>query len=75
MTVGLITHAEQAEAILQDNKADLIAIGREALANPNWPWHARQALKSKCQYHKWPEQSGWWLERRQQNSVFYAEGS
>ena len=75
MTVGLITHAQQAEAILQDNKADLIAIGREALANPNWPWHARQALTSKCQYHKWPEQSGWWLERRQQNSDFYVEGS
>ncbi len=75
MAVGLITHAKQAEAILQGNQADLIAIGREALANPNWPWHARQALNSKCQYHQWPQQSGWWLERRQKNSDFYAEGS
>ncbi len=73
MTVGLITHAKQAESILQENQADLIAIGREALANPNWPWHARQALNEKCQYHRWPEQSGWWLERRQQSCDFYTE--
>ena len=29
--VGLITHPRQAEEILQNNQADLIAIGREAL--------------------------------------------
>ena len=74
MAVGLITHAKQAEMILEDNQADLIAIGREALANPNWPWHARQALNSQCQYHQWPEQSGWWLERRQQSCDFYSDG-
>ena len=74
MAVGLITHAKQAEMILKDNQADLIAIGREALANPNWPWHARQALNSQCQYHQWPEQSGWWLERRQQSCDFYSDG-
>ena len=75
MTVGLITNAKQAEAILRENQSDLIAIGREALANPNWPLHARQALISQCQYHRWPKQSGWWLERRQQSSDFYTEGS
>ena len=74
MAVGLITHAKQAEMILKDNQANLIAIGREALANPNWPWHARQALNSQCQYHQWPEQSGWWLERRQQSCDFYSDG-
>ncbi len=74
MAVGLITHAKQAEMILKDNQADLIAIGREALANPNWSWHARQALNSQCQYHQWPEQSGWWLERRQQSCDFYSDG-
>ena len=74
MAVGLITHAKQAEMILKDNQADLIAIGREALANPNWPLHARQALNSQCQYHQWPEQSGWWLERRQQSCDFYSDG-
>ena len=37
MAVGLIVHADQAEEILQKQKADLIAIAREAMHNPNWP--------------------------------------
>ena len=32
--VGLITHAEEAEEILQKGKSDLIFIGREMLRNP-----------------------------------------
>ena len=37
MAVGHIIHADQAEQILRDGRADLIAIGREFLHNPNWP--------------------------------------
>ena len=36
MAVGLIVHADQAEQILQDGRADLIALARELLYNPNW---------------------------------------
>jgi len=36
MAVGLITHPEQAEAILAQGDADLIAIAREALVDPAW---------------------------------------
>jgi 2,4-dienoyl-CoA reductase-like NADH-dependent reductase (Old Yellow Enzyme family) len=43
MAVGLIIHGDQAEQILQDGQADLIAVGREILNNPNWPMDA--ALK------------------------------
>src|SRR6185503_19099254 len=40
MAVGLILTPQQAEAALQAGRADLIAIGREALYDPNWPAHA-----------------------------------
>lgn len=40
MAVGLITEPRQAEDILHNGQADLIAIGRGMLYNPRWPWHA-----------------------------------
>ncbi len=42
--VGLITHAEQAEAIVQCGQADLILLARAMLRDPYWPLHAAQAL-------------------------------
>jgi 2,4-dienoyl-CoA reductase-like NADH-dependent reductase (Old Yellow Enzyme family) len=42
--VGLITTGEQAEGILQEGKADLIALGRAMLNNPHWPWAAARQL-------------------------------
>jgi 2,4-dienoyl-CoA reductase-like NADH-dependent reductase (Old Yellow Enzyme family) len=44
MAVGLITDAHQAEDILRREKADLIALGREMLLNPNWPIKAAKQL-------------------------------
>jgi 2,4-dienoyl-CoA reductase-like NADH-dependent reductase (Old Yellow Enzyme family) len=44
IAVGLITDPYHAEAILQAGDADLIAIAREAIANPNWPVDAANAL-------------------------------
>jgi 2,4-dienoyl-CoA reductase-like NADH-dependent reductase (Old Yellow Enzyme family) len=44
MAVGLIVHADQAERILQEGRADLIALAREMLYNPNWPMDAAQKL-------------------------------
>jgi 2,4-dienoyl-CoA reductase-like NADH-dependent reductase (Old Yellow Enzyme family) len=64
MTVGLILEPEHAERILQSGQADLIAIGREALHNPNWPLHAEIALGAEANYESWPTQYGWWLEKR-----------
>ena len=42
--VGMITEPEQAEAILREGKADIIAIAREMLCDPYWPVHAAKAL-------------------------------
>lgn len=42
--VGVITTGPQAEAALQEGKADLIAIGRAMLQDVNWVSHAAEAL-------------------------------
>lgn len=43
-SVGLITEAQQAEAILQAGDADLIALARAFLYQPRWGWQAAAAL-------------------------------
>lgn len=44
MAVGMILTPHQAEAILAEGRADLIALARPFLDNPRWPWHAAEAL-------------------------------
>ncbi len=44
ISVGLIIEPEQAEAIISEGRADLVAIGRGMLYNPRWPWHAAAKL-------------------------------
>ncbi|MFM1760036.1 MAG: hypothetical protein RLY75_1307 [Pseudomonadota bacterium] len=44
MTVGLITDPQQAEDILQQGDADLIALARAFLYKPRWAWEAAAAL-------------------------------
>jgi 2,4-dienoyl-CoA reductase-like NADH-dependent reductase (Old Yellow Enzyme family) len=51
--VGLITHAQQAEDILQKGQADLIMIARESLRNPNFALHAAKQLGDDIE---WPRQ-------------------
>jgi 2,4-dienoyl-CoA reductase-like NADH-dependent reductase (Old Yellow Enzyme family) len=67
MAVGLIVHPQQAEDALVEGAADLIAIAREAMFDPNWPLHAEMALGAAEGevYASWPKQAGWWLERRE----------
>jgi 2,4-dienoyl-CoA reductase-like NADH-dependent reductase (Old Yellow Enzyme family) len=65
MAVGLILTARQAEEALQAGRADLIAVGREALFNPNWPLHAALELGADPEFASWPQQYGWWLTRRE----------
>ena len=65
MAVGLILDPHQAEQVLQSGQADLIAVGRQALYNPNWALHAEVALGVEGEYESWPVQYGWWLNKRQ----------
>lgn len=50
MTVGRITDPELANAIVQAGSADLVALARPLLDDPNWALHAREQL--------WPESLG-----------------
>ncbi|MEM1384141.1 MAG: NADH:flavin oxidoreductase/NADH oxidase [Pseudomonadota bacterium] len=65
MAVGMIQDPAYAERVLQDGKADLIAIGREALFNPNWSLHAAREMSPDQSFDYWPPNTGWWLEVRQ----------
>ena len=71
MAVGLITHPDQANQIIESEQADLVAVAREALFNPMWAAHAAQYLHQDKQFTLWPKQSRWWLERRERSSEFY----
>ena len=44
IAVGLITEAEQAEGIVAEGRADLVALARGMLYDPRWPWHAAARL-------------------------------
>jgi NADPH2 dehydrogenase len=49
IAVGLITEAQQAEAVLQAGEADLVALARAFLYEPRWGWHAAAALGGEVQ--------------------------
>ncbi len=44
MAVGRISDPELANAIVADGAADLVALARPLLDDPNWPLHAREQL-------------------------------
>src|SRR6185436_20173927 len=63
--VGLITEPQHAEDILQRGQADLIAMARELMYDPNWPVHAAKALGVADYLKLLPPPYAWWLERRE----------
>lgn len=64
MAVGVILDGPQAEAILETGQADLVAIAREMLADPNWAYRAARTLGVENPYKVLPHQYGFYLERR-----------
>jgi NADPH2 dehydrogenase len=44
ITVGMITEAQQANAIVANAEADMVAMARALLWNPRWGWHAAAEL-------------------------------
>ncbi len=49
IAVGLITEPKQAESIIAEGKADLVALARGILFDPRWPWHAAAALGAQVE--------------------------
>lgn len=50
MTVGLIEDPKVADDIITSGQSDFIKIGRGALYDPRWAWHAAHALGVETQY-------------------------
>ncbi|WP_167052108.1 NADH:flavin oxidoreductase/NADH oxidase [Salinibacterium sp. ZJ77] len=53
-TVGLITTAEHADAIIREGRADVVMMGRELLRDPHFPLRAAHELGVDLDY--WPGQ-------------------
>lgn len=51
--VGLITRADQANAIIADGRADVVLLARQLLRDPYWPLRAARALGAAAE---WPVQ-------------------
>lgn len=66
MAVGVIIDPNQAESIINQEQADLVALGREIMYEPFWPLHAAQALNADPDFSLWPPQYKWAVDRREQ---------
>ncbi|CAN5222548.1 NADH:flavin oxidoreductase/NADH oxidase [soil metagenome] len=64
MAVGLIVQPAYAEQIVKDGSADLVAIARELIYNPNWPIDAAQKLGVDPTFTAARDRARFWLERR-----------
>jgi 2,4-dienoyl-CoA reductase-like NADH-dependent reductase (Old Yellow Enzyme family) len=64
MAVGVIIAGDQAEAILQEGRADLIAVGRELMYDPYWTLKAAESLGCDPGNKMWPDNYGWAIQRR-----------
>jgi 2,4-dienoyl-CoA reductase-like NADH-dependent reductase (Old Yellow Enzyme family) len=56
IAVGLIDDPHDAERIVEEGDADLVAFARGALEDPNWPIHAHHVLDGAT-YDLWPRQA------------------
>ncbi|MEM7467534.1 MAG: NADH:flavin oxidoreductase/NADH oxidase [Pseudomonadota bacterium] len=65
MAVGLIWQAHVAEKIIATDQADMVALARELLNDPNWALHAARELESDSDFSMWDAAMGWWLHKRQ----------
>ncbi len=61
--VGMIRTPEFAERILQEGRADLIFLARQALFDPFWAHHAAETLGVNQGFADWTPQYGWWLDK------------
>jgi 2,4-dienoyl-CoA reductase-like NADH-dependent reductase (Old Yellow Enzyme family) len=64
MAVGLIVNGKQAEAAIAGGSADLVAIGRQLLEDPNFPYHAARELGHPRPLDILPSSYAFFLERR-----------
>ena len=66
MAVGLITEGQQAENIIKNNQADLVALGREMMSDANWAYRAALNLGVKDPYEFLPSSYRYYLKIREE---------
>ena len=64
MAVGLIVDADQANDIIASGQADMVAMGRQLLDDPNFVFHAARQLGHPNPFRVLPESYAFFLERR-----------
>ncbi|MEO1201287.1 MAG: NADH:flavin oxidoreductase/NADH oxidase [Pseudomonadota bacterium] len=64
MAVGLIVDGEQANEVIDGGSADLVAMGRQLLYDPNFVLHAAESLDHPDPWSVIPESYGFFLSRR-----------
>ena len=67
MAVGLIVPADQ--AILREGNADLIALARELLYNPNWAMDAARKLGTDPDFRSVPPSYAHWPSKRAESGL------
>jgi len=75
VAVGMITGAAHAEAILREGNADLIALARGLMDDPNWPLHAARELGYADALELVHAREAQRLRLREQHSREYPPGS
>lgn len=72
VAVGMVMDPQHADQIIADESADLVALGRQALAEPSWPYAAAEELgrvENGEHYDMLPLQSRSWLAKRDRQLV------
>ncbi|KAB7613683.1 NADH:flavin oxidoreductase/NADH oxidase [Amylibacter sp. SFDW26] len=64
MAVGFLWDAKACADLISNGQADMVALARELLDDPNWPLHAAAELEADENHAAWPIESGWWLMKR-----------
>jgi len=64
MAVGFLWDPQACENIIRDGSADMVALARELLDDPNWPLHCEAQLNASLGHELWPIEFGWWLMKR-----------
>jgi 2,4-dienoyl-CoA reductase-like NADH-dependent reductase (Old Yellow Enzyme family) len=59
-----VTEAAQADTMVRDGQVDLVMLARAELSDPNWPYHAAQALGVAQPERILPPQYAHWLKPR-----------
>ena len=64
MAVGLIVEPDQANAVIESSSADMVAMGRQLLEDPNFVFHAARELGHPDPFEILPESYAFFLQRR-----------